>query len=386
MFDFLLGPNVMGFPAKRRVLERLNQALFIGRGRRRWRKDKRTVLVVAENDMMLDYIAPVWRIAAGFGGTIGYSLAPGNLTGRCRQLGLVPLSRRHARLRAFDVILMSNHMPARLDPFAARVRVPHGPAISKKAHLYDPKRLFWPDGRPVYSLILDVNSASANAAEKTFPSYRGRILAVGDLRTEQLVRATAKNDLRTEPPTIGVMSTWGKDGLLERHGDWLLPKVAALAETGRFRWVVTAHPNIWTRREGRDWRPQLMNLASTPGIRVVMQNEDWGDFLPTCSATITDHTSLANSFAATGRAILPVKVSQTAYQIGSFYDALQKVLNPIGPEDDLVTEISGLLSKGMPPAWATTVLPKHVPIVDGVEQRIQDALRPFLEPGQPRET
>jgi hypothetical protein len=372
------GPDKPRLSVRRRIREGVTKAIYVGRRRRGGgRRTPTQTLVVAENRLMFDYVKLLWDVAAELGPAVGYAFVPDSLCAEAVRRGLIPLGPVAAHVRAFDVILLANHAPAAFDPYASRVIVPHGPIRGTKNYYYDPKRIFWGDGRPVYDLMIDVSEPAVDAALQQVPSYAGRIAAVGDLRTYQLVR-NSEAALASNRPRVALMSTWGPNGLLEQHGEWLLPAVKALAEGDKFAFTITAHQNVWAGRlASRDWGAALSSLARAPGIRVVGPDDDWTEHLADSAVAISDHTSLAGSFSATGKPILPVSIPEDQVREGSFFEALTGLVRPLTKGQDVGARLEELLNAGMPAGWLA-VREHFMPDRPDVLERTKAALAPFF--------
>ena len=368
------------FPFKRSLFERLTKAAYIGRRTRNQREPTRT-LVVAQNRLMFDYIKPVWEIASTFESAIGYAYVPQELRTEAVRIGLTPLGSISAHTRSFDVILLANHAPSEFDPYAKRIRVPHGPVSAKsfagESYYYGIDKLFWEGGRPVYDLMVDASAASINEALTSVPDYAGRIQLIGDMRSGML-KSRAQERTVTESPTVALMSTWGPYGLIEQHADWLLPEIAALAKGGSHRFVISAHPNIWDGvGVSRDWKSVLHALGREANVAVMTPQDDWAEYLGDCDIAISDHTSLAGSFAVTGKPVLPVLVPSEAVRSGTFYDLLCQAIAPLAPFQSLAARLDALIDGGVTEA-AQGVYDTFVPATDQVRSKMQEALKPFF--------
>ncbi|HET7584814.1 MAG TPA: hypothetical protein VFK13_07905 [Gemmatimonadaceae bacterium] len=335
------------------------------------------MLVVAQNRLMYDYVALLWELVRDVAHVDGFATAPAELRQSCRALGLRVLSDVRARVAAFDYILLADHAPARFDPYARRIIVPHGPVRSRPvrgwSYYYDERRIFWADGRPVYDLMVDIGDEAVAEALARIPSYRGRIVAAGDLRTARLVTNAQRAPAECHP-VVAIMSTWGPFGLLEQHATWLLPALADLAQQGRIEVVLSAHPNIWAgRRATRNWTDVLHSFGAADRVRVLSPEDDWTVHFARCNIAITDHTSLSASFAATGRPLLPVHVVPEQIGEGTFFEALIRTVPPLTQEQALIERLFALRESGMPHSWTETCR-RFVPDQSAAERRLREAI------------
>jgi hypothetical protein len=199
------------------------------------------------------------------------------------------------------------------------VIVAHGVARSRLvregSYYYDRRRIFWPDGRPVYDAMLEASHSAKEWAVRTVPEYETRIYVAGDLRVDELLEyERGRGDIRdslgwADRCVIAVMSTWGPHALIPTFGLELLPALARLVEEGRHAVVVTMHPNLWDkRRSGTDRWQKLVEAHRGRHFRVLSAEEDWAPWLAISDLAITDHTSLAAAYGVLNKPLIPVDV------------------------------------------------------------------------------
>jgi hypothetical protein len=313
--------------------------------RMRGRGRTQHVLVECDNSLMAAYAMRLYATIAGRDTLRGRITAFAGRTerheARAAELGLEWISPLAARFRPWDLVVMANHVPLRYARSIPKVVVSHGPdhnrdirrsgalttgapQVRTGSYFYDRQRILWPDGQPVYSLMLESSERSAAEGVRLVPELAGRIEVIGDLLADDLVarhlasRPTAGAD-GSAPTRVAVMSTWGPNGLVEKHSSWVFPLVRELAASGEFTFVITMHNNLWdAERSGTTvWREELLSLAG-PGVRVVRPDEDWSELLPQTDVAIGDHTSLSATYSSLGQPMIPVAVPHELLNPGTF--------------------------------------------------------------------
>lgn len=316
------------------------------------RRARARVLLECKSPLMANYVMRGYATLPRSEAVAGYITTFDGMTGRHRRdalgLGLRWVSRSMAPFRNWDLVLLADHEPLRYPPSSAKVIIPHGPdqigrVVKSGTYYYDPDRILWPDGTPVYDLMLESTAFGAEYGAALVPQYVSRIRVVGDLTADAVLenkqsRADASPEGRTR---IAVMSTWGPHGLVCSHSDWLFPAVSRLARSDHYEFVVTMHNNLWDpRRAGTDrWRKSMLALAG-PHITVLGPDDDWTSVLPTTDLAISDHTSLAAIYSVLGAPIIPVSVPIPVLNPGSFGHWLQTNKRAIGSESDLLVALS----------------------------------------------
>ncbi|MGI8536744.1 MAG: class I SAM-dependent methyltransferase [Mycobacteriales bacterium] len=325
------------------------------------------ILLVAENELMADYVLRVWGAleSLGIGGAV---TSPDHLMDAVaakvgtRQLRLVPW--RKAQRRHWRCIVLGNHLPLTFLPSDPRVLVNHGlttdaRAVRGNSYRFDRARLYLPDGRPVYRLLLDAGYRSRDRGVAADPGLAGRIAVVGDLRVDELEKhARAQPDPTLQWPSgagplVAIMSTWGPHGVLESLGPSLLDEIVRLGEQGSARFLLFSHPNLWYRTDTRYGWPALLNALEQrcAAIRVVRPEEDWAPVLAHAELAVVDQTSLAASFAVLGRPMIPLASAETLVP-GGFAATVIRRGSPLAAAHELGPAVAHAVRDNGPERYA----------------------------------
>jgi hypothetical protein len=107
-----------------------------------------------------------------------------------------------------------------------------------------------------------------------------------------------------------VVSTFGSDGLLGRHG--LGPVDELLAAPG-IRVVLTVHPHVWAGRHDHLASPgRLLASRAWRGLIMWGPDRDWVPFLAAADAAVIDHSCLGLYYELLARATVAVPVRDRA--------------------------------------------------------------------------
>lgn len=367
----------------------LDRAVRLRVALRRRRGRPKRVLLDASNGLMADYVLRLWAATGPPPGiTAALTRFPGasdEHEARRRELDLHWVDRWRGALHAWDLLLLADHAPLRYAPSIPRVIVAHGVArarhVREGSYYYDRQRLFWPDGRPVYEVMFEASDEGRRTGVQLVPEYAGRIEVVGDLRVDEMVRAAeGSGDLRGSLGWDGrrivlVMSTWSRHALITSHGAAMLAALQALIDRGDHAAVVTMHPNLWDeKRCGTDaWR-RLVERAAGPYLRVLQPEEDWAPWLALADVAVTDHTSLAATFAVLERPMLPVSVPDGVVAEGTFAAWLLDAVDPLTDPNELGDALERVVSQPVPTAGR----PRIVDHLGDAAARTAAVLQPLL--------
>jgi hypothetical protein len=263
-----------------------------------------------------------------------------------------PTSLRLAPYRAWDLVVVANHVPLVFPPGTPMLGVLHGIVrsrpVAQGSYWYAPAKMLDGQGDPVFTRLFDASELSRQEGERFVPELRGRIRVVGDLRADDVLVAAAASPPRQQ---VLVMSTWGPEALVPRHLAALAPALASAAAELGLEVVVTSHPNLWQpqpHRHQRDHSPDLLALRDL-GFTVLEPDADWAPWLASSRLVLCDHTSLAANFALLDRPILPVEVSDQMIGSETFTECLYQHVVPWTSSQDLVERIRRALDEGLPP-------------------------------------
>jgi len=349
------------------------------------RHGRRRVLLVAQNSLMSAYVLAVHSACADLHGVDWWMRCDeaGARTHRPRTLR--PAGRLRSWLGGWDAIVLAEHAPLRFSRRPPRIIVPHGAVRSKLlregSYFYSRQFVLWPDGEPVYAAMFDLSEAAADWGVRAVPELRGRVQVTGDLRTDQLVRhaQTGRGDEPPAVPTVALMSSWRPDSLYRRLGSTLFEEVARLASGGNYRFVVCAHPNLWTEVRGlRPLARELTALRREPNVDVVGPGEGWELPLAAADVAIADYTSLAASFAALRRPIGFLEGCVEDVGADTVIAALYaNAPARIAQAPDLEPAIQALLSADVR-NWMEPLMSRAMPHLGRSEQRTREAVASIL--------
>lgn len=317
----------------------------------------RRVLLAASNPLMADYVMRAWGCIHGLPNITGsMTIFPAVQDEHRRraasaELSWITLSR--ARRQHWDVLILADHMPLVFGASLPKVIVPHGPGPSRLvrggSYYYDRTRVFLPDGRCVYTYMLDTSRFAADRAMEWVPEYADRIAVVGDLRADEILAARQTREAIRARLGVGsrklvvLMSTWGDAGLVHRYGAELLPACRRISEEGDFAFAITMHNNLWHGRSGAvsPWA-DLVRSHRSRHVHLIEPGEDFAPYLAASDAAVTDHTSLAMLYSILKQPMIPVAVPVDLLVEGTFSRWLQQNRRPLRTAGGLLSALSRL--------------------------------------------
>ena len=306
------------------------------------------VLLAASNKLMAEHLLRIWSCGQEVVDAQAWlTLFPGSASwaDRVGGAGIGWQSMRTARLKDWDLILMADHMSLEFPRSVPKVMVGHGIAwgrmVKAGSYRYDPDRVFWPDGSPVYTLMFDAADLTADLGRTWLPPYADRIRVVGSLAADEMLALRADRDRVRKRLDVGdrrlvvVMSSWGPHGLIPRYGAEILPLLSRLVDIGDFAFVITMHQNLWSgQKPPGDWAA-LVRAAEQPHIRVVGPDEDAVPFLAASDAAVTDHTSFGTVYSLLGQPMIPMYVPPDFLTSGTYSRWLMDSHAPLHRVEDL---------------------------------------------------
>lgn len=280
-----------------------------------------------------------------------------------------------ALLRPWDLLVSADHYPASMfHPKIRKIYVPHGffAGMSYEGLCYEyGTRAVRRNGRPVFDTMIASGELERQAAIRSNDVMDGVVKVVGDPQVDRLLEqqpryADIRSELGITPDqrAVLIMSTWGPDSLIETIGPKLLKEARELQ--GEYRFLLTIHPNNYTRSERR-WHDFLQRQQES-GIIVIGPDESWMDYLIAADAAIADYTSLGLYFAQLVRPLIYVEIDRTRFvseapihrllsfspQLGDF-DSLEEALAstfggyPLSDLERVTSEI--LANRGTSAEW-----------------------------------
>ena len=364
----------------------------LDRARRR-RGRTRAILLVAENPMMLEHALAAWRLLRDDPDFRGHLSMPRRFRDVARTvardhrlvLHRFPMS---TRLRWWDLLITANHVSPYPKDVPA-VRLQHGmEGMGKVLHgqgfTYGPRRVLRKDGTPAYTRILESSEWVRSRVIERLPQLHDTIVVVGNLSADRVLelrsqRAELRTALPGEGPVVAVMSTFGPYSLMETMGRPLLREVVRLRREGRFRFVVCAHPNLWTaQRKLQDpWDERLLALEDH-GIVVARPGQDWRSLLASADVGVADHTSVSIPFSLLGRPLITVPVPEGVLVDGSTIGLLHRETPTLADASGLAAALERALTDGLS-SGARAAVERAVSFPGEAEDRIRRALVGLLD-------
>ncbi len=238
----------------------------------------------------------------------------------CRDTNLPSIAFAQARLRDWDLALTADHHHQHLHPAIPLVYTGHGTTASKivdgRIYQYSPTFILREDGEPRYARFFVASETARDTATRECPQLAGRIEIVGDVQGDQLLtRSEQRGEIRhrlglkPEDKVVLIMSTWGPASLMESMGPAIIEAAKPLA--GDYRFLFSTHPNHWRGDSpaARQWReemiPAIQRFAS-----IITPEDDSLDALVAADMAISDHTSLASTYAMLGKPLAMIPIAE----------------------------------------------------------------------------
>ena len=311
---------------------------------------RRRVLVVAHNDLMAtccglvaDLIRDDLRLQLRFTGPLAYRHYGPTAAQMAQRLGLRRVSYLLARLRWWDVVLLADtHLADMFHPEIPKVLVNHSIACGKRVQGVDYRYEYSAlrDGRPRFARILEASEDCRQRAIEANPVLTDAVVAVGDLRCDQLLALRSQRDATRQRLGFGpdqtvvlMMSTWGSASLMETVGKELIEQARRLMDECGYRFILSTHPNHWQGDHAvrQPWGEFLLRQRRH-GFHVIGHLEGWERYMIASDLAVTDHTSLAVTYAQLGRPMLFVPVREEKLLEGShvqrLYEACPRIDTP----------------------------------------------------------
>lgn len=323
------------------------------------------VLLVAHTRLSLGYVLDHYRLLRQDPG-LRFTLtrAPDQYPAGVEEMmdgtGLRRMPYCAAVRRAWDLVLFGTHGSEVFFTAGARVHIQHGLGAGKlvdgQDYTYGPKWALW-EGIPKYDRMLEASHTVRRYAVAACPPLAGRVSVVGDLRADRLLAADRDRVAHRAALGVGsgelavlVISTFGPDGLLGRHG--LGPVDELLAAPG-IRVLLTVHPHVWAGRH--DHRASLRSLLAPQarrGLIVCGPDQDWVPFLAGADAAMIDHSSLGLYYALLARPTVAVPVRDSAVNPAAPVAVLRALSPAVTGSGDLAAAIRVAAARFDPAAFA----------------------------------
>jgi len=288
---------------------------------------KKRILLVANNSLMFDYVNHLRRLVDSDSRLSFVITAPsktefGSFAERCRSENLSRSGYLRSRLLPWDLIVFADHWIApSFDPASKKLLVNHAISGGKIVHglpyRYNPDLINYPDGRRLYDRIFEASQEICNRVLAHQPDLTDVIAVVGDLRADQLLAMQADREeirqrLGFEKSEIVVLvqSTWGPS-IMESMGRELIAQCRRLTKQNRYRFILSTHPKHWSGAyaEKHPWGKFLLGQEGDDFV-IAKPEDDWAPLMIASDITLTDHTSLAVTYALLGKPMLYVALPE----------------------------------------------------------------------------
>lgn len=317
----------------------------------------KSVLLVGSSEVTIEYLLPIADIVKTLG-VIKISLlvsryarefASGRLADYPIEIELIPMSK--ALRQVWTVIIFADHNNVQwFHQGIPKVRCPHG--------LYSGKRLGSADsyvygrnsvdetGNLYYNVMFIESSHYLKRLIAMNPALESKIAVVGNLMADVLVaqdrqRPKIRQDLaiNDSAKVLVILSTWGKNSLIQRFGQLLLEKIESLST--EFKLFCFVHPMNYHAQSNVD--PAILEALSDAQRRGLIYRvpprESFIPYLVAADIVFTDHGSLFLYYALLNRPYLFVPIEPQVLTAGSllldFYQAQAKY----DPQLDLIDQL-----------------------------------------------
>lgn len=228
-------------------------------------------------------------------------------------------------------IVAAHHVPDGIKA-KRKLHIQHGlgsgKTVNNQDYTYGYDFTFNREGEARYDLMFEASEEVAKNAVSHNPQIQPIVSVVGDMACDNVLNARTKyramyrHALGLGSDDIGILvsSTWGKDGLLEGHGRWLLRALLDLPE--QFKLLVAAHPHAWKNGDDHSEWANLLAILRTDRAIVCYPSEDFGPYFAAADAAIIDHSSMGLFSALCNLPCAHVPVNPSTYNPGSLIDEL----------------------------------------------------------------
>lgn len=293
---------------KRRVKKELREA-------KRSRKQK-DILYVAHNDLMLSYLVH-WRdllssydqIRQWFYFFDRRTETQRNVRHWKERFNLKSVHPFIAARFPWDLVIQADHggFYSAFHETIPRVYVAHGVSTGKAiSWLYGRRNTVSKEDKPIYEKMFLTSELEVKWALRETPDLQGTLVDAGSLLVDHFLSVIGKSSqIRCgSRRRLTIISTWGKDSLIQQQGDVLLAQIGELSR--RYDVTISIHPMNYEKiySGGKDWRAILEEVESLYGVRVIKNAFDWVPALAATDVLVTDHTSLHVYYLLTDRPVI----------------------------------------------------------------------------------
>ncbi|MFT5522668.1 MAG: hypothetical protein ACI9G1_002758 [Pirellulaceae bacterium] len=266
----------------------------------------------------------------------------------------------HALTKWWDLVVFADHYPAVMfHPSIPKVFVTHGMFAGRRFgdinYVYG-RRAVSADGSPMFTRMFAAGELERQCVRDINPSLMSRVAVTGDILADELIlRQPSRSQIReqlqlgADERVVMLMSSWGPDSLIQKHGSRFFEEAAALSET--YRLVLSIHPNNWTRKieSDRSWLSALRRCEEL-GVTLV-SGIDWQDYVIAADLFVADYTSLGLYASLMNRPMVMVPFDVAQFTPGSPIVHLSKLVETCGDMAQLEASICKAFNEDITASW-----------------------------------
>lgn len=263
-----------------------------------------------------------------------------------------------AVFRQWDLILFTLHgYSLYFSPHCKKCFISHGIDTAKivqgEPYAYGRNSVLTSD-KPNYDIITESSPHNFSLAVSQVPELENVIKLVGDLVCDELLkleekRAQIREELGIGTSDIAVMisSSWGRDSLFERHGEFLFSSIANASQRNGFKFLITGHPNLWCTDVAPKWQKSLSQLMVLDRALVSFDVSIWKSFAIAADIGISDHSSVNMYIAFLKRPIIFSLINGTNAP-GSIIERIAEHSAKLNLDENLILQIEQALKQRNP--------------------------------------
>lgn len=321
------------------------------------RKHKKRILLIAQNNVAASHIKEFHKL---FKDNINLSFYSTTDWYPPRDFGKNDITKIvnakyinifQALITYWDLIIFVNHpwgFGVWFSPLINKIYINHGLHVGKinndkcEDGVYGKSRVIRPFSKPFYSLMFAASDYELQQAVTITPELHDRIVVTGYLQADLLMEdaKTNRNLIRNKLGIKGndyvvhIISTWGKNSLLQLIGDELLTEAVKLKN--HYSFILSIHPRY---DEFNDFnvkinRKSILDKYEKLGI-LVNRNLNWEDYVIASDMAISDHSSLSLYHILLDHPLVYIQIPESEYVKNSTFAHLYKNSTPLLNSKDI---------------------------------------------------
>ncbi len=331
-----------------------------------YRKDRKKVLLVAQNNVAVIHIHPISMLLCNNKREVQQFITTDwfparettkdDLNTHCsKYINII-----FALVLYWDLIIFVNHpwgFGIWFAPFIKKIYINHGLHTGKinnrqgEDGVYGPCRVNRPFKRPYYQCMLVSSEHEKKQAIFENPFLKDRLYVAGFLKADNLVkqnyqREAIRHKLNLSPHTvvIHIISTWGSHSLMQTIGEELLDEAVRLADKTNCQFIFSLHPrhdefgDIQSR-----FRNDILDNFEKKGL-TVNRGLDWEEYVIAADCAISDHSSLSLYYFLLNKPVSYIKVQSTEYLEDYLFNFLNQNFPCLNQANELVAIVHQLMT------------------------------------------